>query len=223
MEFGNPSSHTYGAAFTIPTLCWLFVQHYKARYQTTIGWNIRLPLYTFLFIILCVLGFSRVFKGVHTYNQVLSGFVQGILLTLIQVFVFYEDYFKFYVSIKYRSFWRLIFNRFMLVYCVLFGLGVYQHFDTQENFKVPEEWIENVVRQCGVENKINIDPETANFQKFFLSLSIFGIYLGVIIDQQVLDTGKYAFFYETDLQTTIKRCILTTLCNLPCVAPLLMS
>jgi len=51
----------------------------------------------------------------------------------------------------------------MLVYCILFGLGVYQHFDTQKNFKVPEEWIENVVRQCGVENKINIDPETANF------------------------------------------------------------
>lgn len=134
MEFGNPSSHTYGASFTVPSLVWLLIQHYSARYKTQIGWNIKLPLYTVIVLLLLLLGFSRVFKGVHTYNQVLSGFVQGVLLGLIQIFVFYEDYFKFYVSIRHRSIFRLLFNRFMLVYCILFSLGIMQHFDTQKNF-----------------------------------------------------------------------------------------
>ena len=56
------------------------------------------------------------------------------------------------------------------------------HFDTEANFKVPQEWIENVKKNCGTDDLIAIDPATANFQKLFLSLGIIGIYLGVIIE-----------------------------------------
>lgn len=37
------------------------------------------------------------------------------------------------------------------------------HFDTEKNFKVPESWVENVKKNCGTDDLIAIDPETANF------------------------------------------------------------
>lgn len=56
------------------------------------------------------------------------------------------------------------------------------HFNTVANFKVPQGWIDNIIKNCGTNDLIATDPETANFQKLFLSLGIIGMYLGVIIE-----------------------------------------
>jgi hypothetical protein len=110
-----------------------------------------------------------------------------------------------------------------VLFAFVFGLGVIQHFETQANFTVPEEWKENVVRNCGVENKINIDPETANFQKFFLCLAVFGMYAGIIFDLKYLNLGDFGNFYSTDLITTVKRMTIGYVFCIPGILPLLMS
>ena len=46
-----------------------------------------------LFIVIYTIGFSRVFKGVHTYNQIISGLIQGLLISLLPSFIFYQDFF----------------------------------------------------------------------------------------------------------------------------------
>ena len=68
LEFGNPSSHTYGASFTFPTLVFLFIQHWEARYSRRCPTIWRRSAYMFVFGLLLLIGFSRVFKGVHTWN-----------------------------------------------------------------------------------------------------------------------------------------------------------
>ena len=68
------------------------------------------------------------------------------------------------------------------MYILLLAAGFAFHFNTEANFKVPESWVENSTRNCGLEDKMIIDPERANFQKLFLSASIIGLYLGVIIE-----------------------------------------
>jgi len=50
---------------------------------------------------------------------------------------------------------------------------------------VPEFWIDNIVKNCKFDkkaNSIDIDPETANYEKFYLSYGIIGLYIGIMID-----------------------------------------
>jgi hypothetical protein len=182
MEFGNPSSHTFGSSFMFLTTGYLLVKHYCTKMeikQSLIG---TLTVVNTIMVGIYAIGFSRVFKGVHTYNQVISGLVFGSILALMQCFVFYEPYFKFYVSIRTRSVKQLIFNQFTVTFSIMVLIGIYIHFDTQANFKVPQLWIDNIKKNCKV-NHIDVDPETANFEKFYLGLSMIGVYIGVIIDQ----------------------------------------
>lgn len=127
--------------------------------------------------------------------------------------MFYFSTYRFFHSIKDRGVFRLIFNRFTIGYTFLFYLALRVHFDTEANFKVPQEWIENVKKNCGTDDLIAIDPETANFQKLFLSLGIIGLYLGVIIEQKFLESRHYPYFNETDFKTSVKRFIVCTLCG----------
>ena len=71
---------------------------------------------------------------------------------------------------------------------------------------------------------VSIDPETANFEKAYLSAGIVGVYIGAIIDQKnLLGVAKYAYFYETDLLTTVKRLICCFLFAVPILSLLLLS
>lgn len=118
------------------------------------------------------------------------------------VFVFYESFFKFYVSLEHRSVGRLLMNRYIAAYLLVFGFALLVHKDTQNNFKVPELWTANVKNLCGIKDGISIDPETANFEKVYNSLgAILGIYVGAIVDLKYFKMGKYARYYETDFVT----------------------
>ena len=68
---------------------------------------------------------------------------------------------------------------------------------------------------------ISIDPETANFEKVYLSAGIIGTYIGVILDQKnVFGTANLSHFYETDLLTSFKRIVACVLFGFPTLMPL---
>lgn len=75
IEFGNPSAHTFGSSFMYITTVYLLYKHHRVQ----LGFKHRLPvllaLINITFLGIYVIGFSRVYKGVHTYNQVISGLV----------------------------------------------------------------------------------------------------------------------------------------------------
>ncbi len=70
---------------------------------------------------------------------------------------------------------------------------------------------------------MQVDPETENFKKFFLSFSIIGTYLGAIVEQKYTKTFKYEHFYNTDLLTTIKRMIICFAVGIPALITLFIS
>ena len=147
----------------------------------------------------------------------------GSILALMQCFVFYESYFKFYASIRKRTKFELIFNPFTISFVILALIGTYVHQDTAANFKVPQFWVDNIIKNCKFESKANsidIDPESANYEKFYLSYGIIGLYIGVMIDQKYYK-DKHIFFNETDFVTSVKRVIITGLLGSPIALPLI--
>jgi len=130
LEFGNPSSHTYGAASVFLCFAFLMTKHYVVKYNIK---NYMLPfmgIMNVVFLGVWIVGFSRVFLGAHTYNQVASGIVQGTILALISSFCIYEELFKFYLSIKNRSVPELLINRLTVSVLILFSIGTIVHFET---------------------------------------------------------------------------------------------
>jgi hypothetical protein len=140
---------------------------------------------------------------------------------MIQCFVLYEDYFLFYMSIRNKSWKQLVFNPFVFGYLWLAAIGIIIHKTTQEEFKVPELWIENIKRNCPGVNAIDIDPETANFEKLFLSFSILGLYIGVIIDQKIMQ-DRHIFFNDTSFWTSLKRLIVCNIVFAPTILPVFL-
>lgn len=68
MEFGNPSSHVYGATFMWITCVLLFCSNYLYEHRIkNAGMTVVLIVNTCL-VVLIMLAFSRVYKGVHSYN-----------------------------------------------------------------------------------------------------------------------------------------------------------
>ena len=75
LEFGNPSSHTYGASAMFLTSAFLIVKHYTVKYKIKNYVPVLLGAMNLAFLAVWIVGFSRVFLGAHTYNQVCSGIV----------------------------------------------------------------------------------------------------------------------------------------------------
>ena len=148
-----------------------------------------------------------------------------MLGTILAIFsgLFYQDFFRFYISIKKRSAWALIFNEFVIGYILICLFGFAVHLDTITHFQMPELWKQNIIKNCGQDDIIIANPETANFQKFYLGFSLIGTYLGVIFEQKVLFTRKYPFFYDTDLITSIKRVIVCFLVGSPTLLTMFIS
>lgn len=93
-------------------------------------------------------GISRVVKGVHTYNQIVSGIVQGSLLALAQT-LFYEELFTFYLDLRYMNPIELIFNEITTFLHILVGIGCYVHYRTLNDYVLPEQYKTNIIRHCG--------------------------------------------------------------------------
>ena len=178
MEFGNPSAHTLGCSLVTMSLVYTMHRHYA--YRLKIGNPktnnlILLGSANVALLLTYAVGFSRVFKGVHTYNQIISGLVQGSLLALIQI-VLYEDIFKFFMNLKYMSFMEMLFNPLTSVLAVMFAFGYWVHLDTMNSYQLPDKFRENIVAHCGELGAI--DPETANFKKMYLFLSYISVVFG---------------------------------------------
>lgn len=83
LEYGNPSSHTYGSSFLYITTVYLLAKHFIVRHKVKNWFVPMMASLNITFFGIYVIGFSRVYKGVHTYNQILSGLMQGTILALI--------------------------------------------------------------------------------------------------------------------------------------------
>lgn len=80
---------------------------------------------------------------------------------------------------------------------------------------VPQEWYENIKKNCPNASEMDLDAEKDNFKRFNVALSIIGSYFGLIVEQRYMGTRKYKHFYQTSWYVTLARLILCTLVGCP--------
>lgn len=139
----------------------------------------------------------------------------GLLLSLIPSFIFYQDLFKFFLTLKHRPAISIFINRYTFIFVCLAGLSFSIHWDTQANFKMPENWLVNIKKQCPNMEIGDVDPEAINFKKVVTSFCIIGSYFGNVFEQKFMESRKYSHFNETSVGTSIQRLLLCITCALP--------
>ena len=215
IEFGNPSSHTFLSSAMYMTTIYLFYRHYTYKYKVRQSLIHLLTIMNLLLVAIYFIGFSRVFKGVHSYNQIISGLIQGVLIAMLPSFILYQDLFQFYLTLKHRPLLSVLINRYTFIFIVLIGLSFHIHWDTQTNFQIPQLWIDNVQRLCPKVQLKDIDPETLNFRKLLQTFQVVGTYMGAIVEQQFMESRRYSHFHETSVLTSIQRLLLCLTLAMP--------
>ena len=169
---------------------------------------------TLLFIFL--IAFSRLYHGVHAYNQILLGWIFGGALYFFFCHVVYNDMIHFVQVTHKKSWFKLIFNKGTFVFYTIYAIAVFNFLFGDMIHPVPEEWKQTIIDNCqGVVMGKMDPPETENFIRFNLAMTIAGSYVGLIIEQRWMGTRKYRQFYKTKPFTTMLRILLTSIVGCP--------
>ena len=167
---------------------------------------------TFIFLI----AFSRLYHGVHTYNQILLGWIIGVSLYFFFCHVVYNDLIHFVQTTHKKSLCKLFFNKGTFVFYFIYAIAVFNFCFGDMIHPAPKEWTNTILENCkhiGV-GKMD-DPETENFIRFNLALTVAGSYLGLIVEQRWMGTRKYRIFFKTKPFTTMLRLLVCTFVGCP--------
>ena len=77
-EFGSPSGHSFAASTIYTNVTALMLKYYKSSRRTSI-----LAFTLIAAPIILFTGVSRIYEGMHSVDQVLSGIVQGALVAYL--------------------------------------------------------------------------------------------------------------------------------------------
>ena len=77
LEFGNPSAHSFGCTFVLLNLIYMLNREWSVRLRIKKSDSAKIIVVAMNLGLLLIqaVSISRLVKGVHTYNQVISGFV----------------------------------------------------------------------------------------------------------------------------------------------------
>lgn len=170
-----------------------------------------------------VVSFSRIWLGVHTLNQILNGWVWGTCLYVLFSDVLYGVICRFVHSVQKRRFDTLAINFGTKNFSFIFGLGSVIFYLAPETFPVPPSWLESINKNCDTHLQ-TFNPVQENLEKFALALGLaFAVYLGLIVDQKWLGGPKLPFWTETELLTSICRCVVCVAISAPLLLPKLLD
>ena len=189
LGFGNPSGHSFGSAVTylgiwhLSMNCQKFKNNKKVKYGSLI--------FTFIFIILILM--SRLYRGVHSLDQIIYGALLGL--------GFY--YLMFYISDIYqykpKKFFDII-DQFKFIFISLFIFLIILvlpfYFIFKKNDKKIDEYNKNVNDKC---------KSKEDFLRYYnnglvgclLVLILLGMYLGLIYVKKKCD--EEFFDYENKI------------------------
>ena len=141
-EYGNPSGHSFIATGLYITMWDLTSRQFKLTSMQR-----KLFLVPIIALIL-ILGASRIYNGVHTYNQVLAGYAWGLLTYATLCHVFYYEVCVFINTIKTKKLIELLWSPFikMFVLANIAAFGLY--FLNIELNPIPTTWIQHIAINC---------------------------------------------------------------------------
>jgi membrane-associated phospholipid phosphatase len=123
-EYGNPSGHSFLNCFFYLVFPWVIyprIFHFVERresetgsgYETHFNWGRIAVVFSMIGWILLI-GYSRIYLGVHSINQVLLGFVIGTLTASIFILEVSEKSDKFFTKITNAS--KELKHKYLLIY-----------------------------------------------------------------------------------------------------------
>ena len=137
--YGNPSGHSFTSAATYLSI-WYIITDYSFFKSKRKGKVIRvILLYVFILFILSIM-LSRIYLGVHSFNQIIYGFLLGVGTFLLFFWVFEvqkydgELFFR-----KYKQHYISIILFFILCFVALIVIYLLRDVNVDEYIKVLED------------------------------------------------------------------------------------
>jgi membrane-associated phospholipid phosphatase len=194
LEYGNPSGHSITSSSLYLTVWYMLCKRYEADQK----WR-RISLALTLSVVFLI-AFSRIYHGVHTYNQILLGWALGGALHYFFCHVMYRDLTHFVGNIHRYSWKTLFFNKGTGFFYLIYAIAIFNFVFGEMIHPAPKEWADTIRTNCaaigGDASKYD-DAETENFVRFNLASTIAGSYLGLIIEQKFVGTRIYRQYNRT--------------------------
>ena len=177
----------------------------------------------FTLFICFLIAFSRIYHGVHTYNQILLGWIFGVSLYYFFCHVVYNDIIRFCSNTDQKSCTRLFFNNGTFAFYAIYSIAIFNFCFGNVIHPAPKEWTETVHQNCSkIPGKKYEDFETEVFINFNIASTIAGSYLGLIVEQRWMGTHKYKHFNKTTPFISMLRLMVCTVIGSPTLAGLFL-
>ena len=151
-------------------------------------------MYGFVVVpIIVFTGSSRVYEGLHSLDQVLSGTVQGILTSYLFSDVLFERLDSLiYDSAKTMPHLRVLFGNWFAIIIwmsmIIFHL-VYTHIE--DTYKLPDEWKVVILDKCPNLTPQETDSVIYCYRFLVIQITLLTSLLGVSIEGKVFKTHVY--------------------------------
>ena len=87
------------------------------------------------------MGFGRIYNGVHTYNQVISGYAWGMAVYFTLNHIFYHQICRFICDVQNKKLSQLAWNPFTKVFALGYMVALALYFYGSKYHPTPAEWI----------------------------------------------------------------------------------
>ena len=142
LEYGNPSGHAITSTSLYLTL-WDLVCR---RFKVDNCWRIVSLAVTLLTCFM--IASSRIYHGVHTYNQILLGWGLGVPLYFFFCHAIYNDLIQFLSRLHTYTWSRLLFNKGTFVFYAIYAISIFNFLFGNMIHPAPKEWFETIKQNC---------------------------------------------------------------------------
>jgi len=176
-EYGNPSGHSFIGTGLYLTIWDLLMKEYPRTPKI-----IKYSTFACLMVMIAVLGASRVYNGVHTYNQVYAGLGWGLITYGVLCHLIYDEISVFVHKLRKANLSYVIWNPVTQLFLTAHILSVAIYFWNVKYHPIPPEWSKSIVLFCHAKEHTEHDVELHNYIQFQFCWGLMGAYLGLILD-----------------------------------------
>ena len=134
-EYGNPSGHSISSMSLYLTLWDILSRRYHANYQA------KVVSLLFTLLIIFAVACSRIYNGVHTYNQILSGWIFGVAIYWLYNHILYKEITMYIKLIKNKNWHQLFWNKGTKIFYIIVFLANLNFWVGDIIHPVPKEWM----------------------------------------------------------------------------------
>ena len=202
-EFGSPSGHSFAASTIYTNVTALILKYYKSSRKTSI-----LAFSCITAPIVLFTGVSRVYEGMHSVDQVLSGIVQGAIVAYLFAEVLYEYMLDLFDHLGELSYFQVVVgNAYGLTMFLGNVASLILYFYSDSNYTVPEEWLTTIQTKCPELKAGEQNPILQSLEYSMISLGTFGSLMGISFEAKVFGSNKYKAFNKTSVVVSVLRTI----------------